>query len=324
MRKAQAQFLMTAMGIILAIGLVVAIVGTRGTTNQVGFAAKASCKTGALCGKTCCSTGQSCYNSACCTPKSKAVACGNMVCGVVSNGCGGTINCGTCSAGYTCQSGSCIPTCSPNQGLACDDGNMCTFGEKIQCDGSCAGGTATGTHLECRNISCTPVANTVSSCTNQCTLNLDCGCQPNPTPCNGVQCGYANDGCGDLIGCGTCSIGFTCSNGQCRSNAICGNGILEPGELCDLGVNNGVCPSSCSAACTPNVCDSCFDSDGGYSPMTWGMINGTRNGQPFLYQENCINNASLFEWYCSGSQPYSANVSCQTNYSTHCAAGACA
>jgi hypothetical protein len=34
----------------------------------------------------------------------------------------------------------------------------------------------------------------------------------------------------------------------------CGNGTIEAGEQCDNGVNNGICPKTCSAACVTNNC----------------------------------------------------------------------
>ncbi len=37
----------------------------------------------------------------------------------------------------------------------------------------------------------------------------------------------------------------------------CGNGVLDAGEACDNGVNNGVCPKTCSATCTLNTCGTC-------------------------------------------------------------------
>ncbi len=35
----------------------------------------------------------------------------------------------------------------------------------------------------------------------------------------------------------------------------CGNGLVESGEVCDLGSGNGACPSTCSTHCGSNVCD---------------------------------------------------------------------
>jgi len=37
---------------------------------------------------------------------------------------------------------------------------------------------------------------------------------------------------------------------------VCGNGVVEEGEECDAGVNNGVCPKNCSVSCNTNSCSS--------------------------------------------------------------------
>lgn len=37
-------------------------------------------------------------------------------CGSWPNGCGGTLNCGTCGSGYTCSSGTCVSTTTPSGG----------------------------------------------------------------------------------------------------------------------------------------------------------------------------------------------------------------
>ena len=41
------------------------------------------------------------------------------------------------------------------------------------------------------------------------------------------------------------------TTGSCVS---CGNSIVEAGEQCDDGAQNGVCPATCSLSCTPNNC----------------------------------------------------------------------
>ncbi len=39
------------------------------------------------------------------------------------------------------------------------------------------------------------------------------------------------------------------------SGSNCGNGVIDTGEVCDLGASgNGVCPVTCSASCTLNSC----------------------------------------------------------------------
>ena len=38
------------------------------------------------------------------------------------------------------------------------------------------------------------------------------------------------------------------------SGSVCGDGVVNSGEQCDTGVNNGLCPRTCSYACTNNTC----------------------------------------------------------------------
>ncbi|MEM4244713.1 MAG: hypothetical protein QXR60_00715 [Candidatus Nanoarchaeia archaeon] len=91
------------------------------------------------CGGTCtaaCPSPQVCYNQACCTP----ATCSSLgkQCGSWLNGCGGTLNCGTCSSGYVCNSnGQCVlgtEVCTTagdeNNNGQCDyDSSICSKGD---------------------------------------------------------------------------------------------------------------------------------------------------------------------------------------------------
>jgi hypothetical protein len=67
------------------------------------------------------------------------------VCGTVSNGCTGTISCGTCSPGNTCRSGQCCLTCPP----VLEEGDLCGTGFS-----SCGNCTACPTNSTCNNGRC--------------------------------------------------------------------------------------------------------------------------------------------------------------------------
>jgi hypothetical protein len=54
----------------------------------------------------------------------------------------------------------------------------------------------------------------------------------------------------------------------------CGNGLVETGEVCDLGAGNGACPSTCNNQCRANSC--------GVTPPTGGSIKLT----PTLWKVN--------------------------------------
>jgi hypothetical protein len=90
-----------------------------------------------------------CAGGACaCTPRTCAEAGAN--CGVVPDGCGGTLQCGPCSAPHICGGGGelnrCAPcadaiwgpgqpalNCSPTSGWYCSNINAC-LGEQVNCD----------------------------------------------------------------------------------------------------------------------------------------------------------------------------------------------
>jgi hypothetical protein len=107
---------------------------------------------------------------------------------VISDGCGGTIDCGSCPAGDICRSNHtcCTPyVCAANQCGELPD--LC--GGWIDC-GDCPSG-----HF--------------------CQDNHTC-CQP--IPCTD-RCGTINDGCGGSITCeDTCPTGTTCEQTVCVAN----------------------------------------------------------------------------------------------------------
>jgi hypothetical protein len=143
-----------------------------------------------------------------CTP---FTACGaGQNCGSVSDGCGGSVSCGTCGSGQSCGgggtanvcgAGSCSPTTCVAQGKNCgtiSDG--CS--SVLQC-GTCSGGQSCGgggTPNVCGGSACTP-----TTCSAQ-----------------GKNCGAISDGCGNTLQCGSCSGSDTCGGGG--SPNVCGSG----------------------------------------------------------------------------------------------------
>lgn len=125
------------------------------------------------------------------TPNGGALACQstscaaqNAMCGTIPDGCGGTLDCGTCTAPQTCGGGGvanlcgCTPTTCAAAGANCG-----------QMPDSC-GGT-----LNC------------GSCTVPLTcggsgVSYHCGCAPTTCQGAGVACGTIPDGCGGTLVCG--------------------------------------------------------------------------------------------------------------------------
>ncbi|HET8940147.1 MAG TPA: hypothetical protein VFN67_42190 [Polyangiales bacterium] len=183
-------------------------------------------------------------------------ACPSNSCGIVSDGCGSTYNCGVCATGYCggagpnqCGQNNCTPleqsaACNmKNCGLVADGcGGTLNCGMCTQPD-TCGGGGAPNV---CGHPTCTPK-----------TLQ---------DACNGLSCGWVSDGCGGAHNCGACANGGVCGGGgpnKCggtcmptscsAAGAECGN----IGDRCGGLINCGPCPSgqTCGAA-GPNKCGS--------------------------------------------------------------------
>jgi hypothetical protein len=133
-----------------------------------------------------------------CTP---ATTCGTgKVCGTVPDGCGGLVNCGTCSAGQTCtSSNTCTSSCTAK---TCSNAGI--GGAAVACGqpSNGCGGT-----LSCGNCAAGQQCNASFQCVTACT----------PTTCSaaGKNCGNMSDGCSVTLNCGTCSSGNVCTNNVC-------------------------------------------------------------------------------------------------------------
>jgi hypothetical protein len=192
-----------------------------------------------------------------CTPETCASE--HITCGPAGNGCGGSLSCGTCVAPQTCGGGGTpgqcgMPTCTPitcaSQNIACGPaGNGC--GGSLTC-GTCTppdtcggGGTPGQCGISDGGYACTPI-----TCASQ-----------------GITCGPAGDGCGNLVQCGACVAPQTCGGGgtpgQCgdlscvpttcsSQHLMCG----PAGDGCGGTLQCGTCvaPQTCGGGGTPGVC----------------------------------------------------------------------
>jgi len=64
-----------------------------------------------------------CVSDAVCAAKTCATL-GNYQCGSWSDGCGKTLNCGTCTSGKTCNAGQCVSNCSSRAAKKCDGADL--------------------------------------------------------------------------------------------------------------------------------------------------------------------------------------------------------
>ena len=191
---------------------------------------------------------------------------GGQYCGVIGDGCNGTIDCGACSAGQSCEAGVCVGgpscvalSCTPANGSYCGKvGDGC--GRALAC-GACPAGQV-----------CTSGVCTQANCV--------------PLVCNagGVHyCGTIGDGCGGTLACGDCGAGATCGGkipGVCApasctpvscmpasGGQYCGRigdgcgGVLDcpgcpGGAACGSGGVPGACPGvSTGGGCTGIGCN---------------------------------------------------------------------
>jgi formylglycine-generating enzyme required for sulfatase activity len=183
------------------------------------------------CDGTCgsCPVGLSCVGGQCsCVPKS-CIDVG-VECGSAQDGCGGTMECGSCPLpGFVCFNGKCA--CVPNcEGKECGPngcGGVCgTCGLGYACaEGKCG--------LVCGDGFCVEPE-------NRCNCPADCGLCTGC--CSAGEClpGTAALACGSSgAECAPCPAGMTCQNQKC--GFVCGDKICsaEGGETCLT------CPGDC-------------------------------------------------------------------------------
>lgn len=99
------------------------------------------------------------------------------------------------------------------------------------------------------------------------------GCQPKGCAAQGVQCGSAQDGCGNAISCGACPDGQTCQGGKC---VIGSSGQCQTkGKSCDK-------PSDCctNLTCQAKFCVPIGDTFGKKAPSVFWKTEGEDCGGP--------------------------------------------
>lgn len=174
---------------------------------------------------------------------------------------------GTCDdATHTCTAGTPL-----GDGMACGTGHdYCKMGT---CTMPTCGNSVTEPGEDCDDggLNGTKGDGCTSMCKFACvTASTDCGAAPD---CEKFQCtaGHVCEAVADStlngMTCGASGAGLVCKDGACAApTATCGNGIVETGEDCDFGAQNGsntgceavTCKFSCAnaAACDDgNACN---------------------------------------------------------------------
>ncbi len=233
-----------------------------------------------------------------CTPTTCEQAGKN--CGVISDGCNATLDCGTCSGaetcggggvGNVCGTGTCTPTTCAAQGKNCgiiSDGCDATL-NCGSCSGSdtCGGG---GTANVC-GAPAAPLPTCSDGIQNGNETGVDCGgscsaCAPTPSCFDGIRNGNETGvDCGGS--CSACAPTASCSDGIKNGNETgvdCGGSCsaCAPTASCSDGIKNGNetgvdCGGSCSAcatsSCTPATyeAETMYHSTGGTETGGWNI-----------------------------------------------------
>lgn len=123
-----------------------------------------------------------------------------------------------------------------------------------QCDYGSANGPTSACNSNCMlnpNVYVPVCGNAILDPNEQCDTGVNNCCPPNVSSCNpsnnpNIVCAYASGPAGP----GTASISCTMScNFFTVGVFVCGNGLVEPGEQCDDGTNNGQPGDNCTMNC---------------------------------------------------------------------------
>ncbi len=191
-------------------------------------------------------------------------------CGIIGNGCGGTIDCtaetGGCASGTYCglggpqQCGTDFPDCTPLSPAAA-------------CAGKCGvvsngcGADVNGGIIDCSSLFPCPAGEACGAAgvPNQCGSAAGT-CEPiaKATACGARECGAASDGCDASYTCGACAQDEICKAGSCepicvpvaKATACGGKECGTVGDGCGSTYNCGTCGSGdqCGAI-TAFTCD---------------------------------------------------------------------
>lgn len=193
-----------------------------------------------------------------CVPQSAATICAaakaksGVECGILSNGCGGTVNCDSvpgfgCAAGESCGVRGIANRCDPKEtpdeckalGKNCGTITSACTGLQVKC-GDCPSGQV-------------------------CNANGVCGSPCTPKTCDdfkAYECGTFDDGCGSKVTCGNCANGVCdqVTNKCCATNTC----AATYGGKCGSSLPNGCGQNAVTCACAAGT--SCTV-DGGAAPM---------------------------------------------------------
>ena len=275
--------------------------GNGGEAGGAGESAGGETSTTGGTGATGGASGNGNAGSAGCAPTSCLAESKN--CGVISDGCGQTLDCGVCSGNKTCGGGGLanvcgVGTCSPSscaaQGKDCGlvpDG--CSW--LLNC-GSCAAPASCGGAGKDNVCGCT--ADPAKACAGKdcgevvdaCSSTVSCGTCAAPATCGGAgtankcgctkttcaaqnkNCGAIPDGCGGTLQCGTCATGV-CGGGSAPN--VCGVASCSPTTCATLAADCGTVSDGCSLLLDCGQCSGSDSCGGGGKANVCGCTKTT-------------------------------------------------
>jgi hypothetical protein len=176
-------------------------------------------------------------------------------CGVQGNGCGGMLDCGTCTAPAFCG-GKGANQCGLG---STDGGSLCVPKTCAQLGATCgAQGDGCGGTLACGT--CASPAYCGGNGANKCGLGgADGGsaCVPKTCAQLGATCGTQGDGCGGTVSCGACTAPAYCGGAGANH---CGQGGADGGSACvpktcaQLGATCGAQGDGCGGTLSCGTC----------------------------------------------------------------------
>jgi hypothetical protein len=194
-----------------------------------------------------------------CTPRTCAEQ--GLACGPAGDGCGNVIQCGTCTAPQTCGGAGVSGQCgAPSSG----GGGQCTpetcAAQNISC-GSASDGC--GNLLDCGTC-VPPLSCGGGGVPGQCGAS-DAGARCAPTTCaaQSIACGFAGDGCGNLIDCGSCPPSSVCGGGGVPGQ--CGPETCVPETCAEQHLQCGPAGDGCGNVIQCGACVSGTCGAGGFS-----------------------------------------------------------
>jgi hypothetical protein len=224
-------------------------------------------------------------DGATCLPRTCADVGAN--CGPVGDGCGGLIDCGTCSSPQTCGGGG-TPSVCGNKFVSSDGGIIGCTPKTCASIGANCGPVADGCGglLSCGTCSSPYICGgggTSNRCGNSFATDAGMACAPKTCATLGANCGLAGDGCGGTMSCGSCSFPDICGGGGVPSR--CGGSTTDAGSTTCTGLcaQQVACPTAGTTTTISGTVYAPTDSSKGFGapdPLYGAIVYIPKSGVP--------------------------------------------